>query len=57
MSAAQLRAARESAGLSIYDVPRRMPVSTVRWARIEAGAEAPTETELADFERWVLQRR
>ena len=57
MSGAQLRAARESAGLSIYDVPRRMPVSTVRWARIEAGICAPTEAELADFERWVLRRR
>ena len=56
MSAAQLRAARESAGLSIYDVPRRMPVSTVRWARIEAGICAPTEAELVDFERWVLRR-
>lgn len=57
MSAAQLRAARESVGLSIHDVPRRMPVSTVRWARIEAGADSPTEAELADFERWVLRRR
>ena len=57
MSAAQLRAAREAAGLKLYDVPRRMPVSTVRWARIEAGICAPTEAELADFERHVLQRR
>ena len=57
MSAEQIRAAREAAGLSIYEVPRRMPVSTVRWARIEAGTDAPTEAELADFERWVLRRR
>lgn len=57
MSAAQLRAARESVGLSLYDVPRRMPVSTVRWARIEAGVDAATSDEIADFERWVLRRR
>ena len=45
-----------AAGLSIYEVPRRMPVSTVRWARIESGLVTPTEAELADFERHVLRR-
>lgn len=57
MTAQQIRAARESVGLSLYDVPRRMPVSTVRWARIEAGIVAPTPAELDDFERHVLRRR
>lgn len=56
MSAEQIRTAREAAGLSIYEVPRRMPVSTVRWARIESGLVTPTEAELADFERHVLRR-
>lgn len=54
MTASTLRAAREAAGLTLYDVPRRMPVSTVRWARIEAGLDAPTPDELADFDRYVL---
>ena len=50
MTGAELRSAREAAGLSLYDVPRRMPVSTTRWARIEAGVDKPTPRELADFE-------
>lgn len=57
MSAQQIRAARESVGVSLYDVPRRMPVSTVRWAMIEAGIATPTAAELDDFERHVLRRR
>jgi transcriptional regulator with XRE-family HTH domain len=57
VSAQQIRAARESVGVSLYDVPRRMPVSTVRWAMIEAGIATPTAAELDDFERHVLRRR
>lgn len=53
MTGAELRSAREAAGLSPYDVPRCMPVSTIRWARIEAGVDRPTPAELADFEVMV----
>lgn len=57
MTAHQIRAARESTGLRLYDVPARMPVSTVRWAMIEAGVAVPTSAELLDFERFVLRRQ
>ena len=57
MTGSDLRAAREAAGLSLYDVPRRMVVSTLRWHRIEQGLDTPTEAELAEFEHHVLSRR
>ena len=53
MTGGELRHAREAAGVRLYDVPRRMPVSTVRWHRIEQGLDEPTAAELADFERFV----
>lgn len=56
MSAAQLAASRAAAGVTLYEVPRLMPVSTVRWHRIEQGIVEPTPQELADFERFVLRR-
>lgn len=48
----EYRREREAAGLSLYDVPRRMPVSTLRWAAIEALA-TPTAAELQDFAEHV----
>ena len=53
MTAAEISSARAAAGLSLYDVPRRMPVSIVRWYRIEQGLETPTESELRDFAQVV----
>ena len=53
MTGGELRSARVAAGLRVYDVPRRIPVSTIRWHRIEHGLAEPTEAELADFERFV----
>jgi transcriptional regulator with XRE-family HTH domain len=53
VTGAELRSAREAAGVTLYEVPRRMPVSTLRWHRIEAGLDAPTAQELADFEQVV----
>jgi len=49
----ELRREREATGLSLYDVPRRMPVSTLRWAAIEAGLATPTDVELRDFAEHV----
>ena len=57
MTGNDLRTAREAAGLSLYDVTRRMVVSTLRWHRIEQGLDTPTEAELAEFEHHVLSRR
>lgn len=53
MTAAEISSARAAAGLSLYDVPSRMPVSIVRWYRIEQGLETPTESELRDFAQVV----
>lgn len=48
---------REAAGLSLYDVPRLMQVTTVRWAYIEAGHVVPTEAEARDFSLALARKR
>ena len=56
MTGAELRDERVAAGLSLYEIPRRMPVSVLRWHAIELGLLVPTAAELAEFELHVKRQ-